>query len=158
MLSQTILVLLMFLGACAGSTGGGLKVSRVMILVKSGVREIRRLLNPKTVTVVRIDKKPVEEEVIAGTGGFFGLYMLLILLSTLLISVDGFDFTTNFTSVVTCINNIGPTLGKVIGVTGNFSVFSPFSKLILSFCMLAGRLNIFPVLILFSPVTWKKSV
>lgn len=156
-LSQTVLVLLMFVGACAGSTGGGLKVSRVILLVKTGVREIRRLLNPQTVTTVKVDKKPVEEEVIAGSGGFFVLYILLLLLSTLLLALDGFDFSTNFTSVLTCLNNIGPTLGNVVGATGNFSVFSPLSKMILSFCMLAGRLNIYPVLILFAPATWKKS-
>ena len=156
-LSQTILLILMFIGACVGSTGGGIKVGRIMILIKSGVREIRRLLTPNTVLAVRIDKKPVEESVVAGSAGFIVIYSALMLVSTLLISIDGFDFTTNFTSVVTCINNIGPTLGNVIGATGNFSVFSDFSKVVLSFCMLAGRLNIFPVVMLLSPTTWKKS-
>ncbi len=155
-LSQTILLLLMFIGACAGSTGGGIKVSRILLLVKSATREIRRLLNPKTVTVVKLDKKPVEEEVVAGSHGFLLLYMLCLFVSTLLISLDGFDFTTNFTSVVTCLNNVGPSLGNVVGATGNFSVFGSFSKLVLSFCMLAGRLNIYPLLILFAPTTWKR--
>lgn len=156
-LSQTVLLILMFIGACVGSTGGGIKVGRIMILIKSGIREIRRLLTPNTVLAVRIDKKPVEESVVAGSAGFIVIYSALMLVSTLLISIDGFDFTTNFTSVVTCINNIGPTLGNVIGATGNFSVFSDFSKVVLSFCMLAGRLNIFPVVMLLSPTTWKKS-
>lgn len=155
--SQTILLVLMFVGACAGSTGGGIKISRLIILLKSGVREIRRLLTPNTVISVRMDKKPVEESVVSGSAGFFSIYIGIILLSTLILSVDGLDFTTNFTSVVSCINNVGPTLGNVIGATGNFSVFSSVSKMVLSFCMLAGRLNIFPVVMLFSPVTWKRS-
>lgn len=156
-LSQTVLLILMFIGACVGSTGGGIKVGRIMILIKSGIREIRRLLTPNTVLAVRIDKKPVEEAVVSGSAGFLAVYTCLMLAATLLISFDGFDFTTNFTSVVTCINNIGPTLGNVIGATGNFSVFSDFSKVVLSFCMLAGRLNIFPVVMLLSPSTWKKA-
>ena len=153
MFSQSVIFVLMFVGAMAGSTGGGLKISRVMILLKSGIREIRRLLNPKKVLAVRIDKKPVDDQVLTGTYGFFCLYVLIIMVSTVLVTITAQqnDLITNFTSVVTAINNVGPTLGSIIGATGNFAGYDSFAKLVFCFCMLAGRLNLFPVVILFTP-------
>ncbi len=156
MFSQVILVLLMFCGACAGSTGGGLKISRIVILIKSGWREIRHLIHPRSVVSVKLDKKPVDTVVLRGVQAFFVTYMLVLVSSILLLSLENFDLTTTSTAVFACINNIGPGLGKVVGATGNFSAFSPFGKLLLSFDMLAGRLEIFPMLILFAPHTWKK--
>jgi trk system potassium uptake protein TrkH len=152
-----ILVILMFVGACASSTGGGLKVSRVIILIKTAFREIRHQINPREVRAVRCDDTPVTTTVAYGVTSYFAIYMLLLFGSVLCISVDGQDFTTSFTAVVSCINNIGPGLGEV-GPTGNFSHFSVFSKLILSFDMLAGRLELYPLLIALSPSTWKKNV
>lgn len=155
--SKVILVILMFVGACASSTGGGLKVSRVIILIKTAFREIRHQINPREVRAVRCDDTPVTASVAYGVTSYFAIYMLLLLGSVLCISVDGLDFTTSFTAVVSCINNIGPGLGAV-GPTGNFSHFSVFSKLILSLDMLAGRLELYPLLIALSPSTWKKNV
>jgi len=156
-LSKTVLVLLMFVGACAGSTGGGLKVSRVIILLKTAVKELRYQINPREVRSVRCDGEPVDHSVVTGVSSYFGIYMLIMALSTLLIAFDGKDPVTTFTSVVTCLNNIGPGLAEV-GATGNFSAFSPFAKLVLSFDMLAGRLELFPMLVLFSPSMWKRSL
>ena len=154
-LSKTILIWLMMSGACAGSTAGGLKLSRVMILIKNVFREIKHMLRPKSVNVVRLDGEVVPDETVRSATGYFALYMTLIVTTALVISIDGFSFETNFTAALSCINNIGPVLGE-IGPTGNFSVFSTFSKIILSLCMLLGRLEIMPMVILFSPVTWKK--
>ncbi len=154
--SQAILVLLMFIGASAGSTGGGLKVSRVIILFKQGMKEIKRTLSPRSVVVVKMDKKALSPSVLHGVGVFFVVYMFLMGISILLLSLDGFDITTTATAVIACINNIGPGLGEV-GPMGNFANFSDFGKLILSFNMLAGRLEIFPMLILFYIPTWRKS-
>ncbi len=156
-MSKTVLVLLMFIGACAGSTGGGLKVSRVIILLKTAVKELRYQLNPREVRAVRCDGEPVDHSVVTGVSSYFGIYMLIMALSTLLISLDGKDPVTTFTSVVACLNNIGPGLSEV-GATGNFAGFSDFAKLVLSFDMLAGRLELFPMLVLFSPSVWRKSL
>lgn len=155
-LSKTILVLLMFVGACAGSTGGGLKISRVIILLKTAVKELRYQINPREVRAVRCDGEPLDHSVVTGVSSYFGIYMLIMALSTLLISFNGKDPTTTFTAVVACLNNIGPGLSEV-GATGNFAGFSDFSKLVLSFDMLAGRLELFPMLITFSPSIWKNS-
>jgi len=154
-LSRTILVLLMFVGASAGSTGGGLKVSRIMIMVKSTFREMRRLTHPRSVSLIKLDKKPLDQEVINGVHIYFLAYMLIMALSMLLVSVDGFDFTTTVTSVIACFNNIGPGL-EVVGPMGNFSEFSWFSKIVLSFDMLFGRLEIYPMIITMSVSTWKR--
>lgn len=156
-LSKTVLVLLMFVGACAGSTGGGLKVSRVIILLKTAVKELRYQINPREVRVVRCDGEAVDHSVVTGVSSYFGIYMLIMAFSTLFVSFDGKDPVTTFTSVVACLNNIGPGLAEV-GPTGNFSGFSDFAKLVLSFDMLAGRLEIFPMLVLFSPSMWRRSV
>ncbi|MBQ2818716.1 MAG: TrkH family potassium uptake protein [Clostridia bacterium] len=154
-LSRTILVLLMFVGACAGSTGGGLKVSRIMIMVKSTFREMRRLTHPRSVSLIKLDKKPLDQEVINSVHIYFLAYMLIMALSVLLVSVDGFDFTTTVTSVIACFNNIGPGL-EVVGPMGNFSEFSWFSKIVLSLDMLFGRLEIYPMIITMSVSTWKR--
>ncbi len=153
MFAKMILVILMVIGACAGSTGGGIKVSRLAILVKSGMRDIKKSLNPRSVETVKLDRRTVEETVVKGVSVFFGTYMIVAAVSMLLISIDGRDFTTTSTAVIACIGNIGPGLGAV-GPAGNFSDFSAFSKLVLSFDMLAGRLELIPMLMLFSPYAW----
>ena len=152
--SKHMLLLLMVVGACAGSTGGGMKVSRVLIIVKSFVAEIRQIINPKAIVTVRVNGKPVDRKTLSSTRIYAAAYMLLLCLFTLVISLDGFDFTTNFTAVVSALNNIGPGL-DLVGPTQNFSIFSAFSKFILMFDMLAGRLELFPMMILFMPTTWK---
>ncbi len=154
--SQAILVILMFVGACAGSTGGGIKVSRIVIMVKETFKEIRRALNPRSVIAVKIDGKPVGNAVLSGISIYIAAYLMIIVVSLLIVSLDGFDFTTTFTAVIACFNNIGPGLGEV-GPLGNFGGFSDVVKLVLSFDMLAGRLEIFPMLILFSPSTWRRT-
>ncbi|MBQ9065290.1 MAG: TrkH family potassium uptake protein [Blautia sp.] len=155
MFSKTILVMLMFMGACAGSTGGGIKVSRFIILVKSVYKELVLYVHPNAVRKIQIDGKPVQHEVTRATNIFMTVYVFLFGFSTLLISLDNFDFTTNFTAVAATINNIGPGL-EAVGPACNFAGFSIFSKLVLTFDMLAGRLELFPLLILFFPRTWKK--
>lgn len=153
-LSKVILVLLMFVGACAGSTGGGLKVSRLAILIKTSFREIRHSVNPRAVHSIRFDGEVIDQSLVINTGAYFSVYMLLIAASTLLVSFNGFDITTSFTSVVSCINNIGPALG-LAGPMGNFAMYSVFSKIILSLDMLLGRLELFPILVAFSSSAWK---
>ena len=156
-LSKTILVILMFVGACVGSTGGGLKVGRIMLLAKTFLREVRHMLHPRSVTVIRTDGKRVEEETIRGTSAYLITYMFLFTASILLLALlDNFDLISNFTAVASCINNIGPGL-EMVGPAGNFSLFSNASKILLSFDMLAGRLELFPVLMIFSPSTWKNN-
>ena len=147
----------MFIGACAGSTGGGIKVVRVQLLLKSMVRDIRRTVHPKSVNTVKLDGHTVDEGILSGVEGFFFAYMLILLLATVIVSLDGFSFETNFTAVVATLSNIGPGLGMV-GPTGNFAAFSDLSKLVLSMCMLIGRLEIFPMLLLFYPPLWKETV
>ena len=148
-LSRMILVILMFLGSCAGSTGGGIKTSRFIILVKSTACEIHRMLHPRAVTSIKLEGKPVAPDTLRSVQAFLSTYMLLMGLSMLLLSLDGFDFATTTTAVISCFNNIGPGLAMV-GPTGNFSEFSIFSKLILSLDMLLGRLEIFPMMVLFA--------
>lgn len=154
-LSKTLLVLVMFIGACAGSTGGGIKVSRIIILVKGFLRELGMLISPKQVKKITIDKRPVEGEVVRSVNAYIACYIVLFVTSLLLISFDSFDLVTNFTAVTATLNNIGPGLGAV-GPTSNFAAFTPLSKLVLIFDMLAGRLELFPMLLLFSPTTWKR--
>ena len=153
--SKTILVLLMFIGACAGSTGGGMKVSRMIMLSKEATHEVGRILHPKQVKKITMDKRVVEHEVVRSLNAYFTAYVLVFIVSLLLISIEGHDIITNFTSVVTTINNIGPGL-SLVGPVGSFSFFSDFSKFVYIFDMLAGRLEIFPMLVLFSRSTWKK--
>lgn len=154
-MSKCILVILMFAGACAGSTGGGIKISRLMILFKSIHKEFSILIHPRQVKKIRMDSRPVEHEVVRSTNVFLAIYFVTLMVSTLLISVDEFNFTTNFTAVVATLNNIGPGL-DLVGPTQNFSLFSGFSKFVLMFDMLAGRLELFPMFILLMPATWKR--
>ena len=154
-LSKTLLVTLMFIGACAGSTSGGIKVSRILILLKTIRKELSLIIHPRQVKKIRMDGHPVDHETLRSANVFLVVYFVLLLTSMLLISVDEFDFSTNFTSVVTVLNNIGPGL-NLVGPTQNFSIFSPFSKVVLMFDMLAGRLELFPMMILLMPSTWKR--
>jgi len=153
--AKWLLVLLMFMGACAGSTGGGMKVSRLLILFKSAVGETGRLLRPHKVTRVTLDGKRLEDSTVRCTFVFAFLYMVLLLVSTLLLSLDGNDLTTNFTAALACISNIGPGLG-LVGPMGNYAFFSCGSKWLLSAVMLLGRLEIYPILMLVTPAMWKK--
>ena len=155
-LSKTVLVLVMFIGACAGSTGGGMKVSRILIAAKGFVREIFTLIHPKQVKKITIDKRPVDREVVRSVNAYIACYILVFSVSLLLITLDNRDMVTNFTAVAATINNIGPGLSGV-GPVSNYAAFSGFSKLVLTFDMIAGRLELFPMLILFSPATWKRS-
>ena len=154
-LSKTILVILMFIGACAGSTGGGMKVSRIMILFKSIIKEIKILAHPKSTVKITMNDRLVEHETVRAVNVYTAAFFSIFVTTLLIISLDGFDFTTNFTAVTTTINNIGPGLEKV-GPTANFSEFSNLSKITFSFAMLIGRLEIFPMLVLLSPTSWKK--
>ena len=153
--SKGIMVTLMFVGACAGSTCGGMKLARIMLVFKSLRRNIRQVMHPRTVQVVRTSGRVVDETVLDNTNGYLAAYMIILILSCLLISLDGHSFTTNVTAVITCFNNVGPGL-EMVGPTGNFSAFSDFSKIVLIINMLAGRLEIFPILVLLSRSTWKR--
>ena len=154
-LSRTILVVLMFVGACAGSTGGGMKVARIILLYRMAKRGISQLMHPRSVGVVRLEGRPLEEQTLADTGIYFITYMAIACATVLLLSVDGFSFETNVTAMAACLNNIGPGL-DLVGPVGSYAAFSPFSKLVLCFNMLAGRLEVFPLLILLAPSVWKK--
>ncbi len=153
--SKTVLVTLMFIGACAGSTGGGIKVSRVVILGKGVTNEMKRMLHPKQIKKITLDGKVVEHEVVRGVNAYFVAYILIFLISMLIIALDCQDLVTNFTAVSATINNVGPGLGAV-GPSGNFAEFSLLSKLVYIFDMLVGRLEVFPMFLLFAPTTWKK--
>ena len=153
--SQTILIMIMFFGAMAGSTGGGIKISRVAILCKSAVRNLRSMLSPRSVRTLKFEGKPLERQTISGIHCFLTVYVILFLASVLLLSVDQFDHVSNLTAVAACFNNIGPALG-ICGPVGSYAPFSDFSKLVLSFDMLAGRLELFPMLLLFVPATYRK--
>ena len=153
--SKTILVMLMFVGACAGSTGGGIKVSRLIILFKTIGKELHQYLHPRGVRRVSMDGKPVPHDVVRAINVFMIAYVLILAISTLLIAFDDHDFTTNFTAVVATLNNIGPGL-EMVGPTQNFSIFSCEAKLVLIFDMLAGRLELFPLLLLFKKETWER--
>ena len=154
-LSKTVLVVLMFIGACAGSTGGGVKAARVLLLCKSGRRSVKRMLRPRSVAQVHMDGQTVEEEVIQNTHSYLALYLAILVVSTLFVALDEFSLETNATAVIACLNNIGPGL-DLVGPMGNFSQFSPLSKLVLTFDMLAGRLEIFPMIMLFLPMAWRR--
>lgn len=153
--SKSILVLLMFIGACAGSTGGGFKVARICILWKAVRRSIYRALHPNAVIPVHMDGVVVDDRIVNGTLGYLGIFVIIQAVSIVLISVDNFDFTSNFTAVTACFNNIGPGLAAV-GPTQSFADYSYFSKLVLSLDMLLGRLELYPILALFIPASYKK--
>ena len=150
-----IIVMLMFCGACAGSTGGGIKTSRVIILFKNVACEIRQMIHPRAVTRVQLDGKRVDSDGLKAVSTFFTSFMLLLITGSFLVSLDGYDMATNFSAVLSSLSNIGPGM-SLIGPTGNYNIFSYGSKLVLTVMMLIGRLEIFPILILFSPSTWKK--
>lgn len=154
-LSKTILVLLMFVGACAGSTGGGIKVSRILILCKAAKKEFQLYLHPNAVKKIKMDEKTIGHDIIRSTNIYLSVYLLILAASVLIISLDNFDLITNFTAVTATLNNIGPGL-EIVGPMGNFSSFSYLSKCVLIFDMLAGRLEIFPLMLLFFKGTWKK--
>lgn len=154
-LSKGIIFALMIVGACAGSTGGGLKCGRALLLLKNLRRNTRRVLNPHRVEVVRVNGRKIGEDVLENTNTYLVAYVVIILVSFLLVSIDGLSVTTNLSAVVSCFNNIGPGFESV-GPTCNFGVFSWFSKLVLIFDMLAGRLEIFPMLILVNSSTWRR--
>lgn len=154
--SQVILVMLMVVGACASSTGGGLKVIRVVILARAARHSIRKAASPRSVFSVKADGKKIEQNMLYGVISYFVLYIIFAGVSILLVSLDNKDFATTVTSVIATMNNIGPGLGEV-GPTGNFADFSVLSKLVMSVGMLAGRLEFYPILLLFSPYMWKKT-
>ncbi|MBO4353464.1 MAG: TrkH family potassium uptake protein [Clostridia bacterium] len=153
--SQVLLVILMFLGACAGSTGGGTKIARFIIMIKSGIAELKRCISPNSVISVKFEGKPLESDVLRSTNGYFVAYFSVLALSMIAVSFDGLDFTSTFTGVLACLNNIGPALSE-LGPTKNFASLSVLSKLVLSFDMIAGRLELFPVLLILSPKTYRK--
>ncbi len=147
--SKHMLVLLMIIGACAGSTGGGLKISRVIILFKSFVAEVKQIMNPKEIISIRLNGKDVDKKTLNSTRIYFGAYVILICVFTLIVSLDGLDLTTNLTAVLSCFNNIGPGL-NLVGPMANFGVYSDWVKVVLSLAMLTGRLEIFPMFLLFA--------
>ncbi len=153
--SKAILVALMFIGACAGSTGGGIKVCRILILFKTIIKELKITVHPKSTHKITMNGRVIERETVRSINVYMAAYLIIYILAMLIVSLDGFDFTTNFTAVATTLNNIGPGL-SVVGPVGNFSEYSNLSKVVFSLCMLIGRLEVFPMLILFSPYTWKK--
>lgn len=154
--SKTILVMLMFVGACAGSTGGGIKVSRFLLVLKTVRKELSSYIHPKSVKKIQIDGKPVEHEVIRSVNVYFICFAVVFCFSLFLISFENYDMVTNFTAIATTVNNMGPGLAKV-GPTQNFGFFNNFSKTVLMFDMLAGRLELFPMLMLFHPTLWKQA-
>ena len=154
--SRVLLVLLMFIGACAGSTGGAIKCSRVLILLRCIRREIRQVIHPREVNVVKLDGHVLEESSLRSVHIFFSAYILITLAVTLLVSIDNFSFSSTITAVISCIGNIGPGL-EMVGPMGNYASFSLFSKTLLSLCMIVGRLEIIPILVLFSGNAWKRS-
>ena len=161
-LSKVILLLLLCFGACAGSTAGGLKMSRVVILFKSAVAKVKKLVRPRKVEVVYMDSKPLSEATVDSVMGYFVVYVLVFIVCTVLISIynpnmPNIDLETTITSSLTCLNNVGPGLGSIVGPAGNFSSYSNFSKLVLTLEMIAGRLELFPILLLFSPNMWRKN-
>ncbi len=154
-LARTLLACLMLTGACAGSTGGGFKLSRFLILIRAMKNELTYIVHPKSVKKVYMDGNPVDQSVVKSVSAYLSMYVVIFILSTLLISIDEFDYETNFTAVAATLNNIGPGL-SMVGPTGNFGAYSDLSKFVLMFDMLAGRLELLPMLILFSPKNWTK--
>lgn len=154
--AQVVLLSLMFIGSCAGSTAGGIKVSRIILLVRTVKKELNSFIHPKSIKKIKVDKKPVEHEVVRSVNVFFITFFLIFATSLFIISFNDLDFLSNFTAVTACINNIGPGLGAV-GPTENFGFLPPLTKYVLIFDMLAGRLELFPLLLLFHPAIWKES-
>ncbi len=156
LIAKSVLLFAMVVGGCAGATAGGIKISRFMIMLRTMAKEAAHLTHPRSVKKIRLNKTAVSDEVVRSVNAFIMVYILLIIVSFMLVAIDNFDFTTTFTAVISMLGNIGPGLGMV-GPTGNYAHFSEFSKIILSFDMLAGRLEIFPMMLLFYVGTWRKS-
>ena len=154
--SKCIIYLLMFMGASAGSTGGGIKCIRILLLFKIAKREIKKITHPRMVQTVKLNGRVVDEAILSGILTFFFLFIAIFALSVLVVSFEGQDFVTTTSAVISCLSNIGPGLGTV-GPAGNYSGFTDFSKIILSLDMITGRLEIFPILLLFLPSFWKRS-
>lgn len=154
-LSKSILVFLMVVGACGGSTGGGIKVSRMLIMFKTVAADIKRLIHPRSIVSTKIEGELLEKETQRNVYTYLSLWVIIVVACTVLLSIDVNDFLTNFTATLACIGNIGPGL-NFVGPMGNYAIYSPYSKLLLSFVMLVGRLEIFPMLIMFAPRTWKR--
>lgn len=155
MFSQMIIIILMFVGACSGSTGGGMKVSRIFIYLKNAKKELKHLLHPHSIQTVEFEKQPIDDHVIANIHSYLVLYLVIFALSLLILTIFNLDFKSAFSAVATCLNNVGPGF-DVVGPVSNFSSLSDVSKLVLSFDMLAGRLEIFPILLLFAPSQWRR--
>ena len=155
-LSKSVLVLLMIIGACGGSTGGGVKVSRFMILIKSAFRDIKQMIRPRAVLPLKYEGEPLSDETVRNARSYFIMWTLIVVVTVLVLSIDVNDFFTNFSATLSCIGNIGPGF-NLVGPMRNFALYAPYSKILLSFVMLAGRLEIFPILILFSTYTWRKN-
>ncbi|MGI6004839.1 MAG: TrkH family potassium uptake protein [Christensenellales bacterium] len=155
-LSRVILLGLMFCGACAGSTAGGIKVSRIVMMIKVIIRNFQKIVRSRSVQVLKLDGRRVEEEVIVGVGAWMMTYAAIFIVSVVAVSVNGMDLETTVSSVTTCINNVGPAFGKVVGAVGNFSSLSAVSKAVLTLDMLIGRLEIYPMLMLFIPAVWRR--
>ena len=153
--TQWVLLMLMFVGACAGSTGGGLKVSRFIMLVKSAASDVRRMIHPRRVTRIQLDGSRVESGTLKAVYTYFLIYVLIIVAGTMVVSLDDYDMTTNFTAALACISNIGPGMGQ-IGPASCFNIFSTPVKMALSVIMLFGRLELYPILAFFAPTTWRK--
>ncbi len=154
--SKTVLIILMFVGGCAGSTAGGLKISRIVLIFKMIKKELRHMLHPRSVSAVNFEGKKVDSITQNSVYSYFTIFMLCFFSALLIVSLDNFDFQTNFTAVASCINNVGPGLG-LVGPAGNFFSYSNISKIALSFAMLLGRLEIYPLLFLFTPSVWTKN-
>lgn len=155
MFSQMIIILLMFIGACSGSTGGGIKVSRIVIYIKNAKKELKHLLHPHSIQTVEFEKQSINDHVIANIHSYLVLFLIIFALSLLTLTMFNLDFKSAFSAVATCLNNVGPGL-EVVGPVSNFSSLPDLSKLVLSFNMLAGRLEIFPILLLFAPSQWRR--
>ena len=155
-LSRMLLVILMFIGACAGSTGGGMKCSRILVILRTIKAQVRSIIHPRAVSVVKLDGAPLSDSTVRTIYTYFATYIFIIFVSALVVGLDNFSFGTTLTAVITCISNVGPGL-EAVGPMGNFAAFSPLSKIILSFDMIIGRLEIFPILVLFSRSAWKRS-
>ncbi len=153
--SKLIIFVLMLTGCCAGSTGGGMKLIRVTMLFKGIKREIHRTVHPRSVSVIKLDGRAVDEDIYSSVALFFFSYIAIIIIATMIVALDNFDFESTFTAVVACVSNIGPGFGMV-GPMGNFSAFSDVSKIVLSICMLLGRLELYPILLLVSRRTWTR--
>ncbi|MBQ7971835.1 MAG: TrkH family potassium uptake protein [Lachnospiraceae bacterium] len=153
--AKSILVILTFIGACAGSTGGGIKISRILIAIKVFIKEITSYIHPKSIKKIQMEGKPLEDDVIRATSVYFLTFILIFVCSFLLVALENKDFTTTFTAIAATLNNVGPGL-EMVGPTQNFGHFNWFSKLVMSFDMIAGRLELFPLLLLFTPAIWRE--